>query len=491
MKVKHLFSSIIIFLSLFFLVSCNNDKKETLVVATNAEFAPFEYVENGEIKGFDMDLIRTYGEYANVTIEIKDMDFDGALTAVSEGKADIAMAGITVNETRKKTMSFSNSYYSADQVVIVKSNSKYASLNNEEELLNELSNSKASIGCQMGTTGQYYIEGSSDWDFDEIKNTTCIPYNNGALAVQALADGKLDAVIIDSAPAKLYAKAIEGVQVVSDVILTSEEYAIAVGLNNNELIDSLNDFIEYAKDNGIMDEVINTYFGSDELVVSKSVWNKANFLQVLKGLGNTFIITILAFLLGIIFGTLISLINGLQNKNITTKLLKFIAKSYVSIFRGTPIMVQLLIIYYVIFRYFTGDALWIAIISFGLNSGAYVSEIIRGGINAVPAGQMEAGRSLGLSYPVVMKKLILPQAIKNCLPSLGNEFISLLKETSVVGFIGAFDLTLAFRKIANVTYDYASTYLLMGLIYFVIIILITILLNKFERRLSHARVKGC
>lgn len=489
MKVKHLFSSIIVLLSTVFLFGCNNDNKKTLVVATNAEFAPFEYVENGEIKGFDMDLIKAYGKYANVNIEIKDMDFDGALTAVSEGKADMALAGITVSESRKKTMSFSNSYYSADLVVIVRENSKYSTINDENLLLEELSKSKASIGCQMGTTGQYFIEGSLEWEFDGIKNSSCIPYSNGALAVQALSDGKLDAVIIDSAPANLYTKAIDGVLVVDDVILTSDEYAIATGLNNYELLDSLNSFIEESKNNGLMDEIINTYFGNGDVEISNTVWNKANVLSVLKGLGNTFIITILAFLLGILFGTLVSSVNGINSNKAYIKVLKGLSKAYVAIFRGTPVMVQLLIIYYVIFRYFTGDALWIAVLAFGLNSGAYVSEIIRGGINAVPVGQMEAGRSLGLSYPVVMKRIILPQAIKNCLPSLGNEFISLIKETSVVGFIGAFDLTLAFRKIANVTYDYAQTYLIMGLMYFMIIIIITLLLNMLERRLSHARTK--
>ena len=127
--------------------------------------------------------------------------------------------------------------------------------------------------------------------------------------------------------------------------------------------------------------------------------------------------------------------------------------------------------------------LFIAIIAFGLNSGAYVSEILRGGILSLPKGQMEAGRSLGLTYPTTMRKIILPQAIRNALPSLGNEFISLIKETSIVGFIGAFDLTLAFRKIANDTFDFEMVYIVMGIVYFVIIYIITVLLNKLERRL--------
>ena len=237
------------------------------------------------------------------------------------------------------------------------------------------------------------------------------------------------------------------------------------------------------------DSLINKYFGSDELIQNTDNKNLNNVLSVLKGLGNTFLITFVAFILGIVFGILVSFANGLQSKSWYAYFLKGISKVYVAIFRGTPIMVQLLIIYYVIFRFFTGDAIWIAMLAFGLNSGAYVSEIIRGGINSVSNGQMEAGRSLGLPYKVVMKKVILPQAIKNCLPSLGNEFISLIKETSVVGFIGAFDLTLAFRKIANQTYNYTATYLIMGVVYFAIVIIITLVLSKLERGLAHDRTK--
>ena len=208
-----------------------------------------------------------------------------------------------------------------------------------------------------------------------------------------------------------------------------------------------------------------------------------NILEVLKGLLNTVIITIVSFIFGLIVGMIVCLIQGLESEHPVILVLKNIAKFYVSIFRGTPLMVQLLIIYFVIFASFRGDSIYIAIIAFGLNSGAYVSEILRGGISSLPKGQMEAGRSLGLTYSTTMRKIILPQAIRNALPSLGNELISLIKETSIVGFIGAFDLTLAFRKIANDTFDFEMVYIIMGIVYFVIIYVITILLNKLERRL--------
>ena len=215
----------------------------------------------------------------------------------------------------------------------------------------------------------------------------------------------------------------------------------------------------------------------------KNFLDDNNYLQVFKGLANTLLITLVGFLVGVILGGITCIVLGLNDNNIFIIILKQIFKVYVSIFRGTPAVVQLLIIYFVIFSSYKGNPIFIAMLAFGLNSGAYVSEILRGGINSVPLGQMEAGRSLGLSYSQVMFRVIFPQAIKNALPSLGNEFIALIKETSVVGFIASFDLTLAFRKIANSSYDYMFVYLVMGASYFVIVFGITKLLSLLERKL--------
>lgn len=223
--------------------------------------------------------------------------------------------------------------------------------------------------------------------------------------------------------------------------------------------------------------------------IQKNFIKGNTYLEIGKGLLNTLLITFVSFGIGLFIGAILCLIEGMESQNICVLILKKLVKLYVSVFRGTPMIVQLLIIYFVIFAFYNGNPLFIAMISFGLNSGAYVSEILRGGIHAVPAGQMEAGRALGLSYPAVMTKIIFPQAIKNALPSLGNECITLLKETSIVGFVGAVDLTLAFRKIANATYDYQTVYLVMGATYFILVLLIAFLLKKLEGKLMHY-VKG-
>ena len=256
---------------LFLLAGCSShfntvediQNKGKLVVATNAEFAPFEFKEGSEFLGIDMDLAKAYATSLEVSIDIQDMDFDAALLSVSTNKADMAIAGITKNSKREQTLSFTDSYYTASQVVIVRTESTFSSLTTEEDILNALTNSHAKIGCQRGTTGQYYIEGDADWEFEGIADTTCIPYDNGALAVNALANGQIDAVIIDEAPAKLYCKKATGVQTL-DVVLTEEEYAIAVAKGNESLVASLNTFIAKCKQDGTFEAIVNKYYGQAE-----------------------------------------------------------------------------------------------------------------------------------------------------------------------------------------------------------------------------------
>lgn len=235
---------------------------QKLIVATNAEFAPFEYIENNQYVGLDMDIARAYADYLSVDCHIVNQDFDAALIAVSKGKADIAIAAITKNAKREQTMSFSSSYYSASQVVIVKKDSYYASIVDKEEILTALKNDHAKIGVQRGTTGQYYVEGDPDWDFEGIAGTTCVSYDNGGLAVTALANGQIQAVIVDIAPAEYYCKNNDAILFQPQIILTEEEYAIAVAKGNESLLVSINQFIEEIKENGKYEEIVNQYFGN-------------------------------------------------------------------------------------------------------------------------------------------------------------------------------------------------------------------------------------
>lgn len=210
------------------------------------------------------------------------------------------------------------------------------------------------------------------------------------------------------------------------------------------------------------------------------------YLYILDGLKNTIIIAIGALALGCILGILIALIRDSHDKNGNFKILNFISKLYVNIIRGTPALLQLMIIYYVIFKSITIDSILVGILAFGINSSAYVSEIIRAGINSIDKGQMEASRALGLNYSQSMFYVIMPQAIKNVLPALGNEFITLIKETSVAGYIGIRELTKASDIIASRTYNYFIPLIITALIYLILTNLLSKILNIFERKISNA-----
>ena len=208
---------------------------------------------------------------------------------------------------------------------------------------------------------------------------------------------------------------------------------------------------------------------------------------ILEGLKNTIIISLGALAIGILIGAIISIIRYTNKHTGKFKLLNAINKLYVSIIRGTPSILQLMIIYYVIFKSSDVNILIVGILAFGINSGAYVSEIIRSGINAIDKGQLEAGLALGLSYAKVMRLVIMPQAIKNILPALGNEFITLLKETSVGAYIGILELTKASDIIASRTYDYFFPLIVIALIYLALTYFLSKLVNLLERKIGNAR----
>lgn len=208
---------------------------------------------------------------------------------------------------------------------------------------------------------------------------------------------------------------------------------------------------------------------------------------ILEGLGNTLLISLFAVIIGIIIGIVIALIRTNYEKNGKMKFLNSLAKFYVNVVRGTPVILQLMIIYYVIFETVDINIVLVGVIAFGINSGAYVSEIIRAGINSVSDGQMEAGYALGLKYGQVMRYIIFPQALKNILPALGNEFITLIKETSVGAYIGIVELTKASDIIASRTYDYFFPLFIIAIIYLILTLGLTKVVNMMEVKLNNAR----
>ena len=213
---------------------------------------------------------------------------------------------------------------------------------------------------------------------------------------------------------------------------------------------------------------------------------------ITSGLKNTLIITLFAGLIGIFLGAIVAIVRSSYDKNYKSMknglkkgilaLSNSVCKIYLTVIRGTPVVVQLMIMYYIIFAS-SRNSLLVAILAFGINSGAYVAEIVRSGIMSIDEGQFEAGRSLGFDYTQTMTHIIIPQAIKNVLPALANEFIVLIKETSVAGYVAVVDITKAGNQIKNTTYDQVNPILLVALVYLALVMFLTTIVGRLERRL--------
>lgn len=242
----------------------------------------------------------------------------------------------------------------------------------------------------------------------------------------------------------------------------------------------MSDIISLVKDY-VMDFIAK--FGQDFYLnfIKEDRWK-----YIVNGLGVTLEVTLFAVLIGIALGFVVAIIRSTHDKTGKMKFLNWVCNVYLTVIRGTPVLVQLLIIYFVIFGSVRVDKVLVAVIAFGINSGAYVAEIVRGGIMSIDAGQFEAGRSLGFNYTQTMIHIILPQALKNVLPALGNEFIVLLKETSVAGYIALEDLTKGADIIRSLTFSPLMPLLAVAIIYLAIVMILSKLIQILERRLRNS-----
>lgn len=255
---KFLFASLAVVLAFVF-GGCKENSK--LVLATAAEFPPFEYKEGTEFKGIDIEIAQEIAKRLGKALEIKDMEFDSVISAVSSGNADFAASGLTINEARLKVVDFSTHYYNANQVVIVKNDDMELKAlgDNAQSLVQKINTLKGiKIGTQTGTTGAFYAKGDKDWGFEGFKEAEVKSFVNGSLAVSALINNQVDIVILDEAPARLISQASEGTEVLN-AYLTEEKYGIAVKKGNKELLDSINGALKAMQEDGTLDKIIQKY----------------------------------------------------------------------------------------------------------------------------------------------------------------------------------------------------------------------------------------
>ena len=457
---------------------CKEEREPELVMATDATFPPYEYFRGEEIVGIDVDVVAEIARRNGMSSRVENMKFESVIAAVQAGKVSLAAAGITVSPDREQQVNFTRPYARAQQVIIVPANSL---ITESAHLVGKR------IGVQSGTTGDLYVA-----------ENICEPerFANGALAVAALVAGKVDAVVLDNLPAEKHVARNTQLKILQEP-LTAEEYAIAVNKNQPQLLAMLNATLADMEQDGTLARIASSYLNMQEAEVAAEPAPSgfcasfyANFVKnsrwkyLAEGLIVTIEISAVAAIIGILLGGLIGIIRSTADQTGRFKVLDLLCRLYLTVVRGTPVVVQLLIIYFVIFGSVEVSKVLVAIVAFGLNSAAYVAEIIRSGIMAVDKGQMEAGRSLGLGYGYTMRSIIMPQAFKNVLPALGNEFIVLLKETSICGYIALVDLTKGGDIILSQTYDAFLPLLAVALIYLSMVVVLSHLLKKLEKRLQ-------
>ena len=339
------------------------------------------------------------------------------------------------------------------------------------------------VGVTSDSDGSLYMKGSAKKDFDGYVIDVS-SYNDANSAAEALLQNKVSYLLLEKEDAQKVAEQNSGIKCVPYALTDKESGELMlVALSSDTAFDA-------CASAGDVETVLGGMQKSEfqvewELFYNKFITQKG-YKVAIEGLATTMQIAVFGLLIGIAIGTLIALVKMIPKYRVLPRVLSAICDVYVGFFRGTPMVVQLLIGWFILLPALDlkMDNTTVAVIVFGMNSGAYVSEIMRSGIQAVDAGQLEAARALGLGYWISMIKVVIPQGVKNILPTLGNEFIVLVKDTSIVSFIAVVDITKAFRQIGDANYSYIIPYLMLALIYLVIVMLFTLLIKLMERRLA-------
>ncbi|NEF09480.1 ABC transporter permease subunit [Staphylococcus aureus] len=440
-----------------------------LRVGLSADYAPmeFEHTVNGktEYAGVDIDLAKKIAKDNNLKLKIVNMSFDSLLGALKTGKIDIIIAGMTSTPERKKQVDFSDSYMMTKNIMLVKKDKV-----SEYKDIKDFNNKK--VGAQKGTEQEKIAQ-------TEIENASITSLSRLPDVILALKSGKVEGAVVEKPVAEAYLKQNPKLGI-SNVKFNEEEKdtVIAVPKDSPKLLSQINKTIKEVKDKGLIDKYMTNAanaMNDDSGFISKY----GSFF--LKGIKITILISLIGVALGSILGAFVALM-----KLSKIKIISWIASIYIEILRGTPMLVQVFIVFFGITAALGLDisALVCGTIALVINSSAYIAEIIRAGINAVDKGQMEAARSLGLNYRQTMKSVIMPQAIKNILPSLGNEFVTLIKESSIVSTIGVGEIMFNAQVVQGISFDPFTPLLVAAALYFVLTFVLTRIMNMIEGRLN-------
>lgn len=474
---------ILLVISLNSYLTSSSNAQGVLQVGTEPAFPPFEMqAPDGKgFTGFDIDLFRAIGEEAGLEIQFQSMPFDGLIPALQTQSIDAAISGMTITPERAQTIDFTRPYFQSGLAIAVRKEDKNAIAS-----FDDLENKK--IAVAIGTTGAKSA--------GEIPGAQVVTFDNSALALQELSNGNVDAVVND-APVTLYAIKVgnlDNVEVVGE-LLTEEYYGIALPKNSPNL-EKINDALDELLKSGRYRELYQKWFAGEPpklpLVAPALEGEGASFswIETFRTLFWGALVTILLTAFSVFFGT----IGGTLLATATIsdfKPLGWVTRIYVDFFRGTPLLVQIFMIYFGIPSLlqgigldFTFNRFAAAVTALSLNSAAYLAEIIRGGIQSIDRGQWEAAQSMGMGWTQTMRHVVFPQAFRRMLPPLGNEFITMIKDTSLVAIIGFEELFRQGQLMVATTYRAFEIYAAVALIYLLLTFAASRLFSWLEKRLN-------
>jgi len=444
---------------------------KTFVIGTDTTFAPFEFRNAaGELTGIDMDIIQAIAKSQGFAVEIKSLGFNAALQALSSNQVDGVIAGMSITEARKQIYDFSEPYFeSGVQMAVAKSN---VDIKGYEDLRGK------TVTAKTGSEGETFAQSiAGQYGF------TVKALDQSATMYELVKSGNAVAVF-DDYPVLAY-----GISQNNGLKAVSEKeqggsYGFAVNKGQNqELLAAFNTGLAELKSNGQYQEILDKYLKDPAQATQSTFWGLlvSSLPALVKGLGNTVLVTAISFA----FAMLIGLFMGFL-KISTNAVLRGAATAFVSVFRGTPLLVWAFFFYFGIPQ-LTGRPIdiWVAaVLTLSLNAGAYITEIVRGSIQSVDPGQLEASRSLGLGYAKSMQKVVVPQAFKIMTPSLINQLIIMLKDSSLLLVIGFADLLYQGQQIYAGNFRITETLLIVAVLYFVVIMLLTKLANVADKRFN-------
>ena len=448
-------------------------KSGELRIGTDATYPPFETAEGGQYTGFDIDLGNAVAREVGVKARFINASFDGIFPALQNGSFDVVMSAVTITPERLQTLLFSDPYIAAGQQVVTRRDSAMRSLNDL---------AGRTVGVQINTTAQF--------DLEKREGVTVAKYNTIDLALLDLRNKRIDAVVIDAPVAKyMIFQSFHDLKTVGRRF-TDEKFGIALAQGSDDLLLEINKALKKIKETGEYDRIHEKWFGeaAERAAQQEAQRTKPKVFDLgivrrtltffMRGVWLTAKLALLSLGLGLPIGLLLALMRVQSSR-----LIKAPAALYVEVMRGTPLLVQILFIYFVL-PYFGIylPAFMSGIIALTLNSAAYISEIFRAGILSIDVGQMEAARSLGMTYAQAMRRIILQQTFRRVVPPLTNEGIALLKDSSLVSVIGLTELARTGQELASRYAAPLTIWPVVAVFYLILTFPLTRVAEYLERR---------